>query len=90
MSRLFASYHNAAIRGIFANHDSTVLSLRAVCRLYFVCIYINASAGTSNAASNNNAVLVVNGRRPLSISFRAEYDMFTCFANERCGILRAS
>ena len=37
-------------------------SLRATCKLYFVCRYISESAGTSSAASNMSAVFAVSGR----------------------------
>ena len=86
----WSNHHNAATRGMPASHERILLSLRAVWRLYLVCMYISASAGISNAASNINAELVVSGRWPFSISFSTVYDMFTCRANERCWILRAS
>ncbi len=66
-------YHNAvAILGMLASFCINEESLRTTCMLYRVCILNKGSASTPSAASNINAVFVVNGLRPLSISFKAE------------------
>lgn len=54
---------------IFFSFSKSVLSLLAVCILYFICRRSSESAGMSRAASNINADVVVMGRCAFSILF---------------------
>ena len=86
----FVFYNTAAYFRIRFSRSMNDLSLAACWRLYFVCKRINESAGTSNAASNIIAVLVVSGRRPFNNSFNVLYEIPICLASLRCEIFRYS